>query len=782
MSRANEFAAARGLLWIDMLMGITSFAYFFHQYRRYGRCKFEVLYVTSMGAFMDLMNVLALDEPPFMFHVQENGNPFNWARWFGWLSTCPVLLIHLSNLAGREVFDTRRQMFLLITYQLMMVCGMTASMADANSFEKIFFLFLGWFFITAFIFRYAVQIFREAVVTMPLKGKNHIYRMAAVFIISWSGFGLFFALGPEGMNWVSLRVTQAGYAAMDILAKPVFAWHGWHLRWNILRKHDNPLEFVSSNPKTGYGPKDKSQHRPDVYRILLIEKDEVFAYFFYNILFYQQNCEVQRAKTPAEAILKLGATQNSATKKSEEYLYDMIMVNYDMAEKNGYALVKDIRKKDKDGSVPVICYGRNIPEEAMYTKEKGGIDDWLLPPFPDVDIQNKMRKWIRRMANQRPSEPEPPVRRGPSIGQRTDIDDGLDTPDRIRNFKPTSGSLACATSSRTLTESNARREGPTNRHSIESVMEDSPSEGIERQWDMESSGGKFVRLDRNSPRTSQIEIEWPEPSEPVAVNRRPPRLSMKLDRKEDEIQSVSSLYKGMESAKRLVAVAPPPQPQPQPQSTNFSAASSASMDSLNNQVEKLIQQLEEVKRTSAFIAPAVSPTPSVAAPRLPMENQSPDEDPIVYRQRSITLQHWTQPTEDNLQAQALPDNRHNSVPSQAVLDPEEYTLDVLDSGDSPPRSEGHGSLHSNSAVDLSRARLLAKYSNLSNSQPGPSPARSSTHEDVRLFNPVFTQAARGQGSSSSGRPPPTRNWDDVNSNLLTNLGVSQSEKNFRTWS
>lgn len=83
----------------------------------------------------------------------------------------------------------------------------------------------------------------------------------------------------------------------------------------------------------------------------------------------------------------------------------MIMVNYDMAEKNGYALVKDIRKKDKDGSVPVICYGRNIPEEAMYTKEKGGIDDWLLPPFPDVDIQNKMRKWIRRMANQRPSEP-----------------------------------------------------------------------------------------------------------------------------------------------------------------------------------------------------------------------------------------------------------------------------------------------------------------------------------------------------------------------------------------
>lgn len=64
-------------------------------------------------------------------------------------------------------------------------------------------------------------------------------------------------------------------------------------RWNILRKHDKPNEFVSSNLIAGGvgSTKDKNKHRPDVYRILLVEKDEVFAYFFYNILFYQQKYE-----------------------------------------------------------------------------------------------------------------------------------------------------------------------------------------------------------------------------------------------------------------------------------------------------------------------------------------------------------------------------------------------------------------------------------------------------------------------------------------------------------
>ena len=46
------------------------------------------------------------------------------------------------------------------------------------------------------IFRYAYEIFRESIATMPARAVPLIYRIAVIFYFSWSGFGFFWLLSP----------------------------------------------------------------------------------------------------------------------------------------------------------------------------------------------------------------------------------------------------------------------------------------------------------------------------------------------------------------------------------------------------------------------------------------------------------------------------------------------------------------------------------------------------------------------------------------------------------
>jgi bacteriorhodopsin len=143
--------SATALRWIasyehDMILrGIAGaaqcFSFFMYQRQAKRRCKFEVLFVTSVGAFCDLLKLTVIDkQEPSAFEMGNSGQMVYWSRWAGWLATCPVLLIHLSNLAGKEVFkEVRRMMKMLISFQIMIVFGATASMI-ASDMKYIFFL------------------------------------------------------------------------------------------------------------------------------------------------------------------------------------------------------------------------------------------------------------------------------------------------------------------------------------------------------------------------------------------------------------------------------------------------------------------------------------------------------------------------------------------------------------------------------------------------------------------------------------------------------------------
>ena len=136
----SEKSVRQTLQVIDLIWSIGLFLFFCYQKWFKKRCKFEVLYVTGVGTITDFIKLTYSDVTPGSITIQENNIEFNWSQYYGWLVTCPVLLIHLSNLEGKEVFNVRRMMKILVSYQILMVSGATASMYETEYvFKWIFF-------------------------------------------------------------------------------------------------------------------------------------------------------------------------------------------------------------------------------------------------------------------------------------------------------------------------------------------------------------------------------------------------------------------------------------------------------------------------------------------------------------------------------------------------------------------------------------------------------------------------------------------------------------------
>ena len=356
---------------IDLLLSIFLFIFFYYQKIVKRRCKFEVLYVTGVGSLTDLVKLTITNELPASYVIENNGVLFNWSQFLGWMITCPVLLIHLSNLAGKDVFDVRRMMKILVIYQILMVSGATASMCN-NGLKWLFF---GVSLISLLkIYIYAHNIFQESREIMPKRANVVINWISFVFYVSWSGFGVSWFFSPNGISFFSDYTTKALFAFFDIMSKNVYSMLGWYLRWYIIRKFDNPEEFVEQ-----YQEEEEKK-----INILLVENNAIYSHYFDNILI-QHGCTVDVSKNIDELLFM---TSNN------DRQYDMIFMNKTMAIENSYKMMYEIRKRMF--MLPVIVYGRDITEYDMMNRNNTGIDDFLIAPFPDDLLKKKLLQWSRR--------------------------------------------------------------------------------------------------------------------------------------------------------------------------------------------------------------------------------------------------------------------------------------------------------------------------------------------------------------------------------------------------
>jgi len=171
--------------------------------------------------------------PPAMIY-QTNGEVTPWLRYAEWLLTCPVILIHLSNITGLNDDYSGRTMS-LITSDLGGIC-MAVTSALSKGWLKWLFFVIGCCY-GASTFYHAALIYIESYYTMPHGVcKNMVLAMAAVFFTSWFMFPGLFLAGPEGTNALSWAGSTIGHTVADLLSKNAWGMIGHFLRLEI-HKH-----------------------------------------------------------------------------------------------------------------------------------------------------------------------------------------------------------------------------------------------------------------------------------------------------------------------------------------------------------------------------------------------------------------------------------------------------------------------------------------------------------------------------------------------------------------
>ncbi|WIA30744.1 hypothetical protein OEZ86_000810 [Tetradesmus obliquus] len=183
---ADQLAATIANI-IIAVVGILSLAFYgAHSYL--STCGWEEVYVCVVELIKVFIEIFLEYCVPVTFY-ETNGNFIVWVRYAEWLLTCPVILIHLSNLTGLADDYNKRTMSLLVSDIGTIVMGVTA--AIASGYVKVFFT-------------------------------------------SWLGYPVLFVLGTEGFFGVlSPWGSVVGHCIVDLLSKNLWGFLGHHLRIHV---------------------------------------------------------------------------------------------------------------------------------------------------------------------------------------------------------------------------------------------------------------------------------------------------------------------------------------------------------------------------------------------------------------------------------------------------------------------------------------------------------------------------------------------------------------------
>nr|AHH02152.1 BsChR1 [synthetic construct] len=194
-------------------------------------CGWEEVYVCIIELAHVCIAIFHEIESPSTLYL-STGNQILWLRYAEWLLSCPVILIHLSNLTGMKDDYSKRTMGLLVSDIGTIVFGTTAAMSPYN-YLKIVFWFCGLTYgcVTFFL---AAKVYIEAYHTVPKGTCRKIVRvMAWDYFGSWCMFPILFVLGPEGFGHISAYGSVIAHQVLDITSKNLWSFLGHLLRVKI---------------------------------------------------------------------------------------------------------------------------------------------------------------------------------------------------------------------------------------------------------------------------------------------------------------------------------------------------------------------------------------------------------------------------------------------------------------------------------------------------------------------------------------------------------------------
>lgn len=359
---------------MQALTAIVALGFYLYMWRVHGKSKWEVVYVAFITVVVNIGRMVFPNSAPVVITSIESEERAPWIRYVGWLLTCPVLLIQLSNPSGEKVFNVARMMRMLVSVQLQLLCGITAAWAGddpAGKTLKYFLWVAGVAFLVFGIFIPTNEIHLECMRSFGPRGARQTSLLIYLFYTTWCLYGLMFILAESGEEKLEQYEADIVYAILDIISKQVFGFICWYLRWEILKIGEKKDVEVEMN-----------RNRPT--RVVLYETDDIMGGFFSTKL-QQMSVEVSNCISMEELLACL---------EKADKVHDFILANYNLLSANDFEVQYNLRRAAI--ILPVIAYARQRPSdismEQMYMK---GIDGFIEPPFSEDDLRAICTQWRR---------------------------------------------------------------------------------------------------------------------------------------------------------------------------------------------------------------------------------------------------------------------------------------------------------------------------------------------------------------------------------------------------
>lgn len=367
-----------------LLISFYVMAAFYIYQKKKKRCRWEVLYIATTAGLANTIGLAAGHMEPLSFHATGVSKKVPWLRMSSWMVTCPVLLIHLNNLAGVEVVNVERASILVLELNAMVLLGVTSSLTDGGG--ALVFFMLSWL-VCFTIFVQAWTIFNEAFASLPSKAKGHLNAMMFCFYVGWAGFGILFAAGPEGWGpeegTISAELVSIALVIVDFIAKIVFGFIGWHLRWRVLRGEDGKvLRAKREGENAGAG--DKSATSMGGIRTMSREVLLCSAHDDYVSV-------VLRTKLAgiAMSVTVIGNAEDILAKLDKEAdKFAFVIVSLPMLRMTNGEIAQhaSISARSPRKILPLITYTQQITDDDFAFIRSLEVDDFIDAPFFDEDI------------------------------------------------------------------------------------------------------------------------------------------------------------------------------------------------------------------------------------------------------------------------------------------------------------------------------------------------------------------------------------------------------------
>jgi DNA-binding response OmpR family regulator len=72
--------------------------------------------------------------------------------------------------------------------------------------------------------------------------------------------------------------------------------------------------------------------------------------------------------------------------------YDLILLDLEMPEMDGYTAIQEIRKKDKN--IPVIAFTAALYDNMVVDLKHRGFNDYMQKPFNPIDLHKKIVAYV----------------------------------------------------------------------------------------------------------------------------------------------------------------------------------------------------------------------------------------------------------------------------------------------------------------------------------------------------------------------------------------------------